>query len=224
MSTGPDEAISDPVARVLDGCVATGHLWPEQEEGPYRRGDQPCRRDVTEGRAGTPLGLGLRLRTDDGDALADAEVEIWHCDALGRYSGYPPPDPSAVVTAATAARVEYLPDETFLRGRQPVDAAGRVEFRTIYPGWYPGRTVHIHLMVHARGRTWTTQAYFPEDATRAVFTRPPYRQRPTPDTTNDTDEIYPTGGAPAVLEVIDEGERGYLAALCLMLPEASQPE
>jgi protocatechuate 3,4-dioxygenase beta subunit len=222
VSTGPDEAISDPVARVLDGCAATGHLWPEQEEGPYRRGDQPCRRDVTEGRAGTPLALGLCLRTDQGDALADAEVEIWHCDALGRYSGYPPPDPTAVVTAETAARAEYLPDETFLRGRQPADAAGRVEFRTIYPGWYPGRTVHIHLMVHARGRTWTSQAYFPEDATRAVFTRPPYRERPTPDTTNDTDEIYPTGGEPAVLEVIDQGERGYLAALCLVLPEASQ--
>jgi protocatechuate 3,4-dioxygenase beta subunit len=223
VSTGPDEVISDPVARVLDGCASTGHLWPEQEEGPYRRGDQPHRRDVTEGRAGTPLALGLRLCTEQGGALLDAEVEIWHCDALGRYSGYPPPDPSTVATAATAPQAEYLPDETFLRGRQRVDAAGRVEFHTIYPGWYPGRTVHIHLMVHARGRTWTSQAYFPEDATRAVFTRPPYRQRPTPDTTNDTDEIFPTGGDPAVLEVIDQGERGYLAALCLVLPGAPQP-
>lgn len=215
MRTGPDEALSDRVAHLLDGCAATCHLWPEQEEGPYRRGDQPLRRDVTEERAGTPLALGLRLGTDDGEPLADAEVEIWHCDAQGRYSGYPPPDPSRV--AATAPRAVYLADETFLRGRQLADAAGRVEFRSIYPGWYPGRTVHIHLMVHAGDRISTSQLYFPEDVTRAVFTRPPYRERPTPDTTNDADDIYPTGGDPALLEVIDDGDRGYLAGLRLVL-------
>lgn len=218
MSAGPDEAISDPVARLLDGCGATCHLWPQQEEGPYRRGDQPRRRDVTEGRPGTPLALGLRISTDNGEPVSDAEVEIWHCDALGRYSGFPPPDPSRVVNAATAPRGEYLPDETFLRGRQAVDAAGRVEFRTIYPSWYPGRTVHIHLMAHAGGRTSTSQLYFPEDVTAAVFTRPPYRERPTPDTTNNTDEIYPTGGDPALLEIVDDANRGYLAGLCLVLP------
>ncbi len=54
-----------------------------------------------------------------------------------------------------------------------------------------------------------------------MFTRPPYRERPTPDTTNDTDEIYPTGGDPALLEVIDDGDRGYLAGLCLVLPDAA---
>jgi protocatechuate 3,4-dioxygenase beta subunit len=218
VSTGPDEAISDPVVRFLDGGTATCHLWPEQEEGPYRRGVQPRRRDVTEGQAGTPLTLGLRLRIDNGDPLADAEVEIWHCDAVGRYSGYPPPDPSRVVTAATAPRAEYLPHETFLRGRQLSDAGGRVEFRTIYPGWYPGRTVHIHLMVHAGGRTYTSQLYFPEDLTRAVFSRPPYGDRSTPDTTNEIDEIYPTGGDPALLEVVDNRDGGYLAGLCLVLP------
>ncbi len=62
--------------------------------------------------------------------------------------------------------------------------------------------------------------YFPEEPTRAVFSRSPYRERPTPDTTNDTDGIYPTGGDPALLEVIDDGARGYLAGLCLVLPES----
>ena len=181
MSKEPEEVISDPVGRFLDGCTATCHLWPEQEEGPYRRGGQPRRRDITEGPAGAPLALGLRLRAGNGEPLSDAEVEIWHCDALGRYSGYPPPDPSTVVTAATASLAEYLPDETFLRGRQPADASGRVEFRSIYPGWYPGRTVHIHLMVHAGGRTYTSQLYFPEEITRVVFTQPPYRERPDRD-------------------------------------------
>ncbi len=222
MSADPVEAISDQVARLLDGCAATCHLWPEQEEGPYRRGDQPRRRDVTEGRLGTPLALGLRLRTDTGDPLADAEVEIWHCDALGRYSGYPPPDPSRVVTGATAPRAEYLPDETFLRGRQPIDSAGRVEFRTIYPGWYPGRTVHIHLMVHTPARTYISQLYFPEDVTADVFSRDPYRSHGLPDTRHATDGIFATGGQPAVLDIrADDG--GNVAVICLVLPVQETP-
>ncbi len=74
-------------------------------------------------------------------------------------------------------------------------------------------------MVHVGGRTHTSQLYFLEDATRAVFTRTAFRDRPTPDTTNDTDEIYPTGGQPALLDV-DQSGTGYLAAITLRLPEA----
>jgi protocatechuate 3,4-dioxygenase beta subunit len=62
-------------------------------------------------------------------------VDIWQCDALGWYSGFPPPDTSGAVTAANAPRAAYLPDQTFLRGRQRVDDAGIVEFTTIHPGW-----------------------------------------------------------------------------------------
>jgi protocatechuate 3,4-dioxygenase beta subunit len=210
VSTGPDEAVSDAVARLLDRCAATCHLWPEQEEGPYRRGDQPRRRDVTEGRAGTPLALGLRLGTDTGDPLGDAEVEIWHCDAHGRYSGYPPPDRSRIVTAATAPRAEYLPDETFLRGRQPVDAAGRVEFRTIYPGWYPGRTAHIHAKVHLDRQTaLTTQLYFDDRVTRRVYARAPYASRGAPQTTNARDGIFDES---LVMKLSPEGQ-AYAGAI-----------
>ena len=107
-------------------------------------------------------------------------MEIWQCDALGRYSGFPPPDSSVVVIAETAPRGEYLPDQTFLRGRQTTDAAGMVEFRTIYPGWYPGRTVHIHLMVHADGAVLTSQLYFPDDVSDQVLATAPYAERPRP--------------------------------------------
>jgi protocatechuate 3,4-dioxygenase beta subunit len=143
-------------------------------------------------------------------------VEIWQCDALGRYSGFPPPDDSAVVGAADAPRGMYLPDQTFLRGRQPTDDAGMVEFRTIYPGWYPGRTVHIHVMVHAGDRTWTSQLYFSDDTSDVVLARAPYVQRPQRDTRNDTDSIFPTGGDPAVLDVTTDGDR-YRAVICLVV-------
>jgi hypothetical protein len=94
------------------------------------------------------------------------------------------------------------------------------EFRTIYPGWYPGRTVHIHLMVHTPGRVLTSQLYFPDDVTDEVLAQAPYNTRPGRDTTNDTDEILPTGGEPAVLDIIRTGV-GLRAAICLDLPAAT---
>ena len=73
-----------------------------------------------------------------------------------------------------------------------------VEFRTIYPGWYPGRTVHIHLIVAADDRVRISQLYFPEPVNADVLARPPYADRPGRDTTNATDTILPTGGDAAV--------------------------
>jgi protocatechuate 3,4-dioxygenase beta subunit len=202
---------------MLSGCTAC-RPWAEQDEGPYHRDAQPERRDVVEDCDGVVLQLGIRLARHANTPLRDAIVEIWQCDALGRYSGFPPPDSSSVVTAATAPRAAYLPDQTFLRGQQRSNGAGMVEFRTIYPGWYPGRTVHIHLMVHAEGRVLTTQLYFADETSNAVLARSPYTTRPGRDTTNDTDEIFATGGDPAVLDIVSTHD-GYRAGICLALPD-----
>lgn len=212
-------AVSGELATMLSGCTVC-RSWAEQDEGPYHRDAQPERRDVVEDRDGVALQLGVRLIRDDGSPVGDALAEIWHCDALGRYSGFPPPEPSIVVSAETAPRSAYLPDRTFLRGRQRADAAGMVEFRTIYPGWYPGRTVHIHLMVNANGEAFTSQLYFPEDITDEVLASPPYAGRRGRDTTNDTDEIFLTGGGPPVLDLASTSD-GYRAAICLVVPDRS---
>ena len=204
------------IAEALERCVIF-RPWAEQDEGPYHRDAQPFRRDLAERCAGSRLHLGIRLVGDGGTALPGTTVEVWHCDASGRYSGFPPPDASGVVTSATAPREEYLPGQTFLRGRQLTDGEGRVEFESIYPGWYPGRTVHIHLMVHVGEVVRTTQLYFPEQVTTEVFARSPYDGRPGRDTTNETDEIFHTGGEPAVVDVAPAGA-GYLAAVGLVAP------
>jgi protocatechuate 3,4-dioxygenase beta subunit len=212
----PSEAVSRQLSSVLSAC-AVHRLWAEQAEGPYHRDHQPVRRDVVEDRDGVALQLGMRLVADDNTPLRGATVEIWQCDALGRYSGFPPPASCAIVTADTAPRGEYLTNQTFLRGRQTADAAGMVEFRTIYPGWYPGRTVHIHLMVHTDAMLLTSQLYFSDDVSDEVLARLPYAQRPGRDTTNDTDEIFPTGGDPAVVD-LSPVDDGYRAAICLVVP------
>lgn len=211
----PAEPISEQIVALLGRCAAC-RLWAEQDEGPYHRDAQPLRRDIIEDREGVPLQLGMRLTIGDA-SLAGADVEIWHCDALGRYSGFPPPESTVTVTAATASRAEYLPDDTFLRGRQITDADGMVEFHTIYPGWYPGRTVHIHVIVHTAEVALTTQLYFPDHVNNAVLDSAPYRDRPGRDTTNDTDTILPTGGEPGMVDV-EPDDGGYRAAICLIVP------
>lgn len=210
------DAVDSDLATMLSTCTVC-RSWAEQDEGPYHREAQPERRDVVEDREGIVLQLGIRLARHGTKSSGEAIVEIWQCDALGRYSGFPPPSSSVVATSDTAPRAEYLADQTFLRGRQRTDPVGRVEFSTIYPGWYPGRTVHIHLMVHTTGRSLTSQLYFPDDISNEVLAQAPYATRPGRDTTNDTDEIFPTGGEPAVLDVISTPD-GYRAAICLELP------
>jgi protocatechuate 3,4-dioxygenase beta subunit len=212
-----ESTIDEALASMLSTCTVR-RPWAEQDEGPYHLDAQPVRRNVVEDRDGAAMQLGVRLAGHDGEPRAGAVVEIWQCDALGRYSGFPPPDASVDVTAASAPRAAYLSDQTFLRGRQHADGAGLVEFATIYPGWYPGRTVHIHVMVRLDAVVLTSQLYFPDDFSDHVLSQRPYSQRAGRDTTNDTDEIFPTGGEPAVLDVTPIST-GIRAGICLVLPD-----
>lgn len=100
-------------------------------------------------------------------------------------------------------------------GSQTVSSAnGQVEFFTIYPGWYMGRTVHIYLKVHLDTNTvLTSQMYFPEQITRAVYTQKPYSDRTNRDTTNDQDFIM--GDSEAVLINLSEEEKGYAGRLTI---------
>jgi len=141
---------------------------------------------------------------DDGcTPIRDAVVNIWHADASGVYSGFAG-QPGGVDTTG----------ETFLRGYQVTDATGRVEFTTIYPGWYVGRTVHIHLMVNLDASSLlTSQLYFADALTDAVYTQPPYSARPGRGTTNDDDGVIRTGGVDSLdevlLDIVADGS-GYL--------------
>src|SRR5690349_222259 len=157
-------AVDGELASMLS-CCTMSRLWAEQDEGPYHRSGQPARRDIVEDREGVALQLGIRLSNADGTPVVGCDMQIWQCDAHGNYSGFPPPD---------ARNANYLSDQTFLRGHQITDAAGMVEFRTIYPGWYPGRTVHIHLMIEVGGVRLTSQLYFPDALTDRVFAFAPY--------------------------------------------------
>jgi protocatechuate 3,4-dioxygenase beta subunit len=106
-------------------------------------------------------------------------------------------------------------NRTFMRGIQKTDAKGIATFRTVYPGWYAGRTVHIHIKVHAGGNVvHTGQLYFPDGLTDAVFKKSPYSKRPGRTTRNATDSVYRNGGKNSLLKLRRSGAE-YLGAITI---------
>ena len=195
------------------GCT----LAPEQEEGPYYIDDEKLRRDITEGKPGVPLTLRVALLNAKTCApLANAALDIWHCDALGIYSGFtaasldgpggpgrggpgrggpgmPPPGGSdGFRPGGMPPRARVVDQTRFLRGVQVTDERGLVEFRTLYPGWYSGRAIHIHTKVHLGGHvSHTGQLFFPPEVTGDVARLEPYRRRLNVErTTEAEDHVY----------------------------------
>ena len=173
-------------AAVASGAVSCV-LTPEQTEGPYYIPGECVRRNITEGRPGAPLVLrAIVVDASTCRAIKGAAVDIWHADAGGVYSGF----------GAGAG------NRTFMRGIQRTDARGLARFRSVYPGWYQGRTVHIHVKVHVAGNVvHTGQLYFPDALTDAVYRRAPYNRRPHRDTRNATDAVFRNGGRRSMLSV-----------------------
>jgi protocatechuate 3,4-dioxygenase beta subunit len=193
-------ASSSGPAAVASGLV-TCVLAPEMTEGPYYVEGDKVRRNITEGKAGVPLTL--RLGVVDASSckpIRNAAVDIWHCDAGGTYS-------------ATAQQgTEGL---TFLRGIQRTDRKGVATFKTIYPGWYPGRTVHIHVKVYLGGTTvHTGQLFFADRVTDAVYKRAPYNRRPNRDPRNASDSIFRNGGSRSLLSLTKSGN-GYAGRITM---------
>ena len=185
---------------------------PEQMEGPYFVEEKLNRSDIRtdpangQARPGTPLEIALRVSrmgaTGGCAALAGAVVDLWQCDAAGLYSD----------VRDTQVKFDTR-GQKFLRGHQVTDAEGLVRFTTIYPGWYPGRAVHIHFKIRTnpagqRGNDFTSQLYFDEALTDKVHARDPYAAKGQRNMTNDKDGIYRNGGKQLMLK-LTEKSGGY---------------
>ena len=189
-------------------CVVT----PSQTEGPYFVDDKLNRSDIRSNPANNLVKDGVQLRmkinvyrVDGGfcTPFTNALVDIWQCDALGVYSD-----------VLDQAGMFDTRGQKFLRGYQITDKNGTVEFMTIYPGWYRGRTVHIHFKIRTnpagqQGYEFTSQFYFDESITNEVLAKVPYSGKPGRDTTNATDGIFRESGAQLMLRLTKDGQ-GYL--------------
>ena len=187
------------------GCIAS----PSIEEGPYFIDDKLNRSDIRMDPAtgkqtpGTPLELTLSVVAvgkNQCKPLAGAIVDVWHCDASGAYSEFKDPHFG-----------DYR-GKKFLRGFQTTDSNGVVRFTTIYPGWYPGRAVHIHYKVRTPdGKEFTSQVFFDEKITDTVHAAQPYK-RPGKRQMNVDDGIYrEQGGRQSILALSSKNDGDYAA-------------
>ncbi|MGZ5595755.1 MAG: dioxygenase family protein [Usitatibacter sp.] len=208
----PAGAMPTPLADFANECS----LSPALSESFSFVDEGLNRFDLTQGTTNPAVtqGFALRLQIDVVSArgtgclpLPGVQVDLWHVDALGNYSEF-----------GAAAGQNYL------RGYQVTDAAGRVAFKTIYPGWYPGRTVHLHakarIFVPATGRTFEfdTQFFFDDGVNDTVLARAPYNSRGTRDTRNAADTVF--GGRTATLvnvQPMPDGSDGLLGVATLSL-------
>jgi protocatechuate 3,4-dioxygenase beta subunit len=214
----PERGLRDPDRTGLAPAAATAAMpacivRPEQTEGPYFLDEKLNRADVRSEPADGSVkpGVSLRVIFDvsrvDGAACAPlngAIVDLWQCDATGVYSG-----------VRDMAGGFDTRGEKFLRGFQVTGVRGTAEFLTIYPGWYPGRAVHIHFKIRAqpaseRALEFTSQLYFDEAVTDHVHRQSPYNAQGRGRIMNDADSLFRRGGKqlmPAVTKDVD----GYTA-------------
>ncbi|PDT83277.1 protocatechuate 3,4-dioxygenase [Sinorhizobium sp. BJ1] len=202
-TAGISSAMPEPIFRAEPQCIAT----LAQTLGPCHTNDVPIRGDVTDGVAGLPTRISLRLvEASTCKPIEGADVEIWHADVRGVYSGE--------AAAMCNADVAEARGTSFLRGRQISDANGVVSFLTVYPGWYPSRAVHIHLRVLLGDRELlVSQLLFDDALSDLVYQgHPDYAARPVRATMNGGDPVFSSSDAVRFIFDFEKLDSGVLQA------------
>lgn len=189
---------------------------PDTGTGPYYFDLKRMRRVIHEDRLGLPLRIGVSVTDADCRPQEGILVDLWHCDALGYYSGYdgdpdlPPPRSMSALPVDNS--------DTFCRGIQSSNAEGIVEFESIYPGWYNARAPHIHVYLHLDNNVFvTSQFLFPQEISTGIYRmETPYNSRPIPHTNNDKDFLTRMSKGTAMFEVSKESD-GYLAIVTILI-------
>jgi protocatechuate 3,4-dioxygenase beta subunit len=202
-STGSATGISTGTSSAgtrLPACV----VRPALTEGPYFVDEKLNRSDIRSDppdgsvKDGLILLLNFNVSRVGGNAcspLAGAQVDVWHCDALGIYSDVQDPGFNTQ-------------GKKFLRGYQMTGANGRAQFMTIYPGWYQGRAVHIHFKIRIDAYEFTSQLFFDDSVTDQVYTHLSYSKKGPRTIRNEADSIYQSGGSQLLLD-LTPGKDGY---------------
>ena len=195
---------SQAQSTTLPSCI----VRPAMTEGPFFVDEKLNRSDIRSDPSSKKVSAGAALRltflvssvsAKGCSPLKGAMVDIWQCDAGGVYSD-----------------VQNAVGQKFLRGHQITDVKGQAQFLTIYPGWYQGRTVHIHFKVRYNNSDFTSQLFFDDTLTDKVYKTAPYSTRGTRTTRNSNDGIYRNGGTQLLLATKADGT-GYAATFDLGL-------
>ena len=195
--TSPDTSTSTSTTTTGSTNAACA-VTPTETAGPYPSLTDIFRSDIRDGKTGTLLTLTVKVVnvTAACAAVANANVEVWHCDSAGNYSEY------GTQTA-----------QTYLRGIQTTNSNGEVTFTTIYPGWYQGRATHIHLEVTINGVSRkVTQIAFPESVNNTVYRSGLYASRGSNPTSNLSDGIFADSLSAELVTPSGDAVNGYTAS------------
>ena len=204
LALGCGSSPTSPTDTSSSGTTTTGStnaacaVTPSETAGPFPSLGDIFRSDIREGKAGTVLTLTVKVVNVNAGcaAVANANVEVWHCDSVGNYSEYG--------TQTT---------QTYLRGIQTTNSNGEVTFTTIYPGWYQGRATHIHLEVSTGGVSRkTTQIAFPESVNNNVYRSGVYASRGSNPTSNLADGIFADSLSSELVTPTGDPSSGYTAS------------
>jgi protocatechuate 3,4-dioxygenase beta subunit len=187
---------------------------PEMVEGPFYSTGGAARSDIREGQSGQTLELTITIvDAAHGEPLPNVDVDLWHCNATGHYSGYDV-DPDSLPENISNGQ-KATNNETFLRGRSTTSPGGQVTFLTIYPGWYALRTPHIHLKIfEGENCNTTTQLYLPEGRNQDLYRSADYARQVEQDTFNNTDPVIGNspGNTNSLWIDIEERSEGFSGA------------
>ena len=214
------EATQAPATQVpaTASAVLDCFVRPEMTIGPYFVDEQLNRSDIRINSAdnsvkeGVPLTLNIIVASVGDNSctpIEGAQLDIWHCDAQGQYSG--------------VSDQEFgTSGQDFLRGYQLTNTGGGVQFQTIYPGWYSGRAVHIHFTIRTKGADgadyqFTSQFFFDDTLTDQVHALEPYASNGQRDTRNSNDNIYSGGGDQLLLNLQGDTTDGYTGSMSIGL-------
>lgn len=196
----------DPLVAVKGSSVADCNLTSSETAGPFptKAPGSLVIKDIRGDRSGIGMQILITIKNKNNGCapLAGAFVDIWHCDADGNYSEY----------GGTGMQAANHSNDHFLRGRQVTDANGQVNLMSIFPGWYPGRAVHIHVHVFdTKGKSLlVTQIAFPAPVCDAVFTSSTqYYKKGKANTSNERDNVFRDGFANELAVVTGNPGSGY---------------
>lgn len=225
---GPALSFVNLLNATTTGLVVT----PAVTEGPFFEDERLNRSNlIGKSKRSTVLGalpitLKIKVNQINGTTvtpLTGAQVNVWHCDAAGVYSDEP----------SQQLQKEDTTGKYFLRGYQVTNANGVARFNTIYPGWYDGRTTHIHFKVRlfdSSGNTtyeFTSQLFFKDKISTQVFANKPYTQRGTNSVRNATDSIFNETDSdgqtvgPQLMLTLMPNATGYFASFVVTLDMSS---
>lgn len=186
-ASGGTKSMTGGYADPFPATVAACALAVTATEGPCTEAADQVRTDISEGYTGIPMRLALRVLDASCKPVAGAKVKIWHTQINGSYSGNTPNN-------AMCLKSQDDSTKHYFRGAQTSNESGRVDFDSCFPGWYRGRTVHIHFTVTVGGKSTTSQLVFDQALVAEIFANhAEYKGYGQPDTTNASDNVVGRG-------------------------------